>query len=46
MTFNSEIDANIKFQGDPANVIIAADDELVQLSLNGAGVNRHAAAQV
>ncbi|RCN53216.1 Low-density lipoprotein receptor domain class A [Ancylostoma caninum] len=31
-------------KGDPANVIVAADDELVQVSLHGAGVNRHAAA--
>ncbi|EPB78978.1 Low-density lipoprotein receptor domain class A [Ancylostoma ceylanicum] len=33
-------------KGDPANVIVAADDELVQVSLHGAGVNRHAAAHV
>lgn len=32
-------------KGDPANIIVAADDQLVQVALHGAGVNRHAAAQ-
>lgn len=34
------------FQGDPANIIVASDDELIQVALHGASVNRHAAAQV
>ncbi|PAV62586.1 hypothetical protein WR25_26419 isoform C [Diploscapter pachys] len=32
-------------KGDPADVVVAAGDTLVQLSLHGGGVNRHAAAQ-
>ncbi|PIO58054.1 Low-density lipoprotein receptor domain class A, partial [Teladorsagia circumcincta] len=32
-------------KGDPANIIVASDDELVQVALHGARVNRHAAAQ-
>lgn len=32
-------------KGDAANVMIGADDSLVQLSLHGSGTNRHAAAK-
>ncbi|CAI4230259.1 unnamed protein product [Auanema sp. JU1783] len=32
-------------KGEPAHILVAANDQLVQVTLHGAGTNRHAAAQ-